>query len=409
MFVLMTKIKLGIAFFSFFLLNNCSSQNNTVIPQQQTINNKQQTNIITGAERLDILLPLIKDKRVALLVNQTSMVSSSHLVDTLLTYKINIKRIFAPEHGFRGSADAGEHVRDSVDAKTKIKIISLYGDKKKPSAEDLKDVDVMIFDIQDVGARFYTFISSLHYLMEACADNNKQLIVLDRPNPNGWYIDGPVLKKEFQSFVGVDPIPVVHGLTVGEYAQMVNGEKWLPNATQCNLKVIECLNYNRTMHYSLPVKPSPNLPNDMAVYNYASICYFEGTDISVGRGTDYPFQMIGAPQITVRNFSFTPQSKLGAKNPPHINQVCFGWDLRRVNTSKGEINLSYLLKTYATFPDTVKYFLANGFFDKLAGTDELRKQIITGKSETEIKASWKNGLDEYKKMRKKYLLYKDFE
>ncbi len=404
MFAFMFRIKLIGAFIFLLFMNSCSSQPATHHPSPITHHQ-----ITTGAERLDILLPLLKDKRVALLVNQTSMVGATHLVDTLLSYKINIKKIFAPEHGFRGSADAGEHVRDSVDAKTRIKIISLYGDKKKPSAEDLKDVDVMIFDIQDVGVRFYTFISSLHYLMEACAENNKELIVLDRPNPNGWYVDGPVLKKEFQSFVGVDPIPVVHGLTVGEYSQMVNGEKWLPIGEQCSLKVVECLNYNHTISYSLPVKPSPNLPNDAAIYNYPSICYFEGTDISVGRGTDYPFQMIGAPSITVRNFSFHPESKPGAKNPPHLNQVCFGFDLRRVNTSKGEINLSYLLKTYAAFPDTSKYFLPNGFFDKLAGTGELRKQIIAGKTEEEIEASWKAELTEYKAKRKKYLLYKDFE
>ncbi len=409
MFVLMTKIKLTISFFCLFLFNSCNSQSATSVSQPQTINNRPAIGITTGAERLDILLPLLKDKNVALLVNQTAMVGGTHLVDTLLAYHINIKKIFAPEHGFRGSADAGEHVRDSVDAKTKIKIISLYGGKKKPSAQDLKDVDVMIFDIQDVGVRFYTFISSLHYLMETCEENNKQLIVLDRPNPNGWYVDGPVLEKKFQSFVGVDPIPVVHGLTVGEYAQMVNGEKWLPNGMQCNLKVVECLNYNHTMRYSIPAKPSPNLPNDVAIYNYPSICYFEGTDVSVGRGTDYPFQVVGAPQISIRSYSFTPQSKPGAKTPPHLNKVCYGFDLRNVNTDKAEINLSYLTKTYAVFSDTAKYFLPNLFFDKLSGTDELRKQIIAHKTETEIKASWKNGLDDYKTKRKKYLLYKDFE
>ena len=369
----------------------------------------QKSEIICGAEQLEKLLPLIREKNVALLVNQTSVVGLTHLVDTLLTYNIKVKKIFAPEHGFRGSADAGEHVRDSIDEKTKIKIISLYGDKKKPSTDDLKNIDVVVFDVQDVGARFYTFISTLHYLLEACAENNKQLIVLDRPNPNGWYVDGPVLKKEFQSFVGVAPIPVVHGLTVGEYAQMVNGEKWLPDGKTCNLKVIACLNYNHTMHYDLPVKPSPNLPNATAVYNYPSICYFEGTDISVGRGTDFPFQMVGAPTFKERDFSFTPQSKPGAKNPPHVNQVCFGFDLRRVNTTQPGINLSYLLKTYAAFSDTSKFFLPNGFFDKLAGTDELRKQIIAGKTEEEIKTSWKKDLEVYKAMRKKYLLYKDFE
>ncbi|MFN8321035.1 MAG: DUF1343 domain-containing protein [Chitinophagales bacterium] len=369
----------------------------------------QKKYIVTGAERLNEYLPLLKEKHVALLVNQTAVVGRTHLVDTLLTYGVDIRKIFAPEHGFRGSADAGEHVADKVDAKTNIPIISLYGDKKKPSAEDLADIDLLIFDIQDVGARFYTFISSLHYLMEACAENDKELLVLDRPNPNGWYIDGPVLKKEFQSFVGLDPIPVVHGLTVGEYAQMVNGEKWLPNGVACKLAVITCLKYDHTQHYSLPVKPSPNLPNDIAVYLYPSICFFEGTDISVGRGTSTPFQVIGSPSLKVKDFTFTPGSKPGAKNPPHLTKVCFGYDLRNNDRSVGALNLSYLLKTYTDYNDASKYFLPNNFFDKLAGTDELRKQIIAGKSEAEIRAGWKKDLDAYKKMRKPYLLYKDFE
>jgi uncharacterized protein YbbC (DUF1343 family) len=396
----MNKLKITIVFFYCLFIYACNAQ---------PTGNKPATQLLCGAERLDELLPLLQNKRVALLVNQTSMVGETHLVDTLLSGQVNIKKIFAPEHGFRGSADAGEHVRDTVDSKTKLKVFSLYGDKKKPSNQDLKDVDVVVFDIQDVGARFYTFISTLHYLMEACAENNKELIVLDRPNPNGWYVDGPVLKKEFQSFVGVDPIPVVHGLTVGEYAQMVNGEKWLPAGAQCNLKVVACKNYDHAMRYKLPVKPSPNLPNEMAIYNYPSICYFEGTDISVGRGTDAPLQMIGAPAIKARNFSFTPKSTAGAKSPPHMNQVCFGWDLRRENANKAGINLSFLQRTYAAHSDTSKYFLPNGFFDKLAGTDELRKQIIAGKTEAEIKASWKSDLDDYKKKRKQYLLYKDFE
>lgn len=365
--------------------------------------------IVCGAERLDEVKELLKDKRVALMVNATSMVGSTHLVDTLLTYNISIKKIFAPEHGFRGDADAGEHVKDSVDAKTKIKIISLYGDKKKPTNQELKDVDAVVFDIQDVGVRFYTYISSLHYLMEACAANDKELIVLDRPNPNGWYVDGPVLKKEFQSFVGVDPIPVVHGLTIGEYAQMVNGEKWLPDGAQCKLKVVTCQNYTHLTRYNLPVKPSPNLPNEVAVFNYPSICFFEGTDISVGRGTDNPFQVIGSPLITVRNFSFMPKSKPGAKNPPHLNQVCFGFDLRRVNIFKAGIDLSYLIKTYQAFGDTSKYFLPGNFFEKLAGTADLCKQLKEGKTEAEIKQTWQADLIEFKKKRKAYLLYKDFE
>lgn len=404
-------MKLNLVFLLPFLVffSECHSQNAAAPSVHKLAKAKDEVRIICGAERMQEYLPLLQNRNVALLVNQTSMVGETHLVDTLLAQDVRIKKIFAPEHGFRGSADAGEHVRDSVDAKTKIKIISLYGDKKKPSNDDLKNVDVMIFDVQDVGARFYTFISTLHYLMEACADNNIELIVLDRPNPNGWYIDGPVLKKEFQSFVGVDPIPVVHGLTIAEYAQMVNGENWLPDGKQCKLKIISCLNYDHSMRYSLPVKPSPNLPNAGAVYLYPSICFFEGTDISVGRGTDAPFQMIGSPNITVRNFSFHPESRPGAKSPPHVDQICFGYDLRWIGNDAPGINLSYLLDTYKAINDTSKYFLPNGFFDKLAGTDELRKQIIAGKSEAEIKASWKPDLEIYKAKRKKYLLYKDLQ
>ncbi len=397
---------LSLVCFFLVLVNACNSR--PVIKQKPAAPVVLEQ-LVCGAERLDVLLPLLGNRKVALLVNQTSMVANSHLVDTLLSLKVNIRKIFAPEHGFRGEADAGEHVKDSIDSKTKIKIISLYGDKKKPSNANLKDIDVVVFDIQDVGARFYTFISSLHYLMEACAEHDKELIVLDRPNPNGWYVDGPVLKKEFQSFVGVDPIPVVHGLTVGEYAQMVNGEKWLKDGTQCRLKVVECNNYTHSTRYKLPVKPSPGLPNEVAIYLYPSLCFFEGTNISVGRGTDYPFQMIGAPEITVRNFSFNPKSIATARNPPHVNKVCFGFDLRRESIARPGINLSYLLKAYSAYPDTSVFFLPTSFFDKLAGTDELKKQIKSGKSEAEIKASWQADLEAYKKLRKKYLLYPDFE
>lgn len=404
----MVKCKVFLLSVFVLFLTACGAQPGA--PKSATGNKAlQQSGVTCGAERLDEILPLLKDKRVALMVNGTSLVGKTHLVDTLLSAGVNIKKIFAPEHGFRGDADAGEHVRDSVDATTKIKIISLYGDKKKPTKQELRDVDVVIFDIQDVGVRFYTYISSLHYLMEACADNETELMVLDRPNPNGWYVDGPVLKKEFKSFVGVDPIPVVHGLTIGEYAQMANGEKWLDNEAQCKLKVISCLNYTHATRYKLPVKPSPNLPNETAVFNYPSICYFEGTDVSVGRGTDNPFQVIGSPLITVRNFSFVPKSKPGAKNPPHLNQVCFGYDLRRVNTYAAGINLSYLINAYAAFSDTSKFFLPGNFFEKLAGTSDLRQQLKTGKTEAEIKESWKADLDAYKKKRRQYLLYKDFE
>ncbi|MBK8657639.1 MAG: DUF1343 domain-containing protein [Bacteroidetes bacterium] len=363
----------------------------------------------TGAERMEAYIPAIKGKNIALLVNQTSIVGNVHLVDTLLSSGIKIKRIFAPEHGFRGSADAGEHIEDGKDAKTGLKVISLYGDKKKPSNEDLKDVEVLVFDIQDVGARFYTFISSLHYLMEACAEKNIDLMVLDRPNPNGWYVDGPLLERKFQSFVGVDAIPVVHGLTVGEYAQMVNGEGWLKDGMRCKLTVISCDNYSHKMRYSLPVKPSPNLPNDLAVYLYPSLCYFEGTDVSVGRGTNYPFQLFGSPNFAVRNFSFVPKSMEGAKNPPHMNKVCFGVDLHRSGYSAPGIQLNHLLYAFKNFSDTSKFFLHNNFFDKLWGTDKVRKMIVEGKSEEYIKLSWQSELQLYKKLRKKYLLYPDFE
>ena len=366
---------------------------------------------ITGAERLDQLLPLIKGKNVALLVNQTSVCGSTHLVDTLLASGIKIKKIFAPEHGFRGNADAGEHVNDSVDAKTGIPVVSLYGKKAKPSKDDLEGIEVIIFDIQDVGARFYTFISSLHYLMEACSENNKQLIVLDRPNPNGWYVAGPVLKKEFQSFVGVDPIPVVHGLTIGEYAQMVNGEKWMHNGAQCNLKVISCLRYEHKMRTDLLIKPSPNLPNWKAILLYPSLCFFEGTNVSVGRGTDAPFQVIGSPKTKFEGaYEFTPESKPGAKNPPFANQKCYGRNLQNVYLpNHGEFTFQYVIDMYKLYTDKNDFFLKTGFFDKLCGTDEIRKLIEEGKSEKEISAAYQKELDAYKLKRKKYLLYKDFE
>lgn len=402
LYIMHIKYVFSLLFFAQFLA--CSAEQ-----PKKNLQVDKGKEIVTGAARTEQYLPLLKDKRVALLVNQTSMVGDAHLVDVLFAQKVNIKKIFAPEHGFRGSADAGEHVRDSVDSKTGIPIISLYGDKKKPSNEDLKNIDVVIFDVQDVGVRFYTFISTLQYLMEACAENKKELIVLDRPNPNGWYIDGPVLKKEQQSFVGLAQIPVVHGLTIGEYALMTNGEKWLKNGATCQLTVITCENYTHTSRYSLPVKPSPNLPNDVAIYLYPSLCFFEGTDVSVARGTDYPFQAFGSPKISIRNFSFTPRSVAGAKNPPHENRVCFGFDLRRMTTNAPGISLSYLLTAYKNHTDTSSFFLKNNFFEKLAGNTDLRKQVIEGKSEQEIRATWQADILDYKKRRKQYLLYKDFE
>jgi uncharacterized protein YbbC (DUF1343 family) len=363
--------------------------------------------ITPGAERLHGLLALLHDKKVALMVNQTSTVGETPLVDTLLAYGINIKKIFAPEHGFRGKADAGESLNDSIDAKTGLPVISVYGKKKKPTADDLADVDIVVFDIQDVGARFYTFISSLHYLMEACAENNKKLIVLDRPNPNGWYVEGPVLKKEFQSFVGLDPVPVVYGLTIGEYAQMINGEKWLPDGMQCTLMIIPCQNYDHTDQFSLPIKPSPNLPNAAAIALYPYLCFFEGTNVSVGRGTDLPFQVIGSPKTKFDGaYEFTPQSKPGAKEPPFLKQKCYGYAL---SPSNQKSSFHYVLQMYKLYADRDDFFLKNNFFDKLAGTGEIRKMIIAGKTEDEIKASYSKDLEAFKLIRKKYLLYKDFE
>ena len=364
--------------------------------------------ITPGAERTGQYLMLLQGKRVALLINQTAIVDNTHLIDTLLASGIVIKKIFSPEHGFRGDADAGASVNDSVDHKTGIPVISVYGKKKKPSVADLADVDIVVFDIQDVGARFYTFISTLHYLMEACAENNKQLIVLDRPNPNGWYIDGPMLKKEFQSFVGVDPVPVVYGMTIGEYAQMVNGEKWLPEGEQCKLKVIPCMHYEHSFTFSLPVKPSPNLPNSRAISSYPYLCFFEGTNISVGRGTNSPFQLYGSPKTKFSGaFEFTPASMPGAKDPPFLNQTCYGFEF--YPNEKDLTCFGLVIKMYNLYPDKTDFFLKNNFFDKLAGTDEIRKMIIAGKTEREIRDFYQKDLEAFKAKRKKYLLYKDFE
>ena len=363
--------------------------------------------IICGAERLDQLLPLIKGKRIALMVNQTAVLGNTSLVDTLHTLGADIKKIFSPEHGFRGNADAGASVKDSVDTKTGLPVISVYGKKKKPTTADLSDVDIVIFDIQDVGVRYYTFISSLHYLMEACAENNKELIVLDRPNPNGFYVDGPVLKKEFQSFVGIDPMPVVYGMTIGEYAQMVNGEKWLAGEAHCKLKVITCLGYDHSLTFALPVNPSPNLRHPDAISLYPYLGFFEGTNISVGRGTDEPFRIIGSPKTRFKGaFEFTPKSMPGAKEPPFLNEVCYGYSLK---PGKPLSCFHYVLTMYKLYTDKDEFFLKNNFFDKLAGTDEIRKMIIADKNEHEIKASYSEELEAFKVKRKKYLLYKDLE
>lgn len=367
--------------------------------------------IKTGAEQTDLYLPQLKNKTVAVLVNHTATIKQTHLVDSLLKLKIKVKKIFCPEHGFRGDADAGEHVKNAKDKKTGLPIVSLYGANKKPKPADLKGIDLVIFDIQDVGARFYTYISSMHYMMEACAENNVEFIVLDRPNPNGFYIDGPILKKENKSFIGMHPIPIVHGLTIGELAQMINGEKWLENSVKCKLTVVPCLNYTHKTMYELPIKPSPNLPNANSILLYPSVCLFEGTVISVGRGTLQPFEIIGHPSLSDTLYSFTPVAIEGAsKNPPFKDQLCYGYKLCMISDdikSIKQLNLTYLLKVYNEFGDKPKFF--TNFFRLLAGTDELQKQIEQGLSEEEIRKSWKREINVYKHLRKNYLLYEDFE
>ncbi len=367
--------------------------------------------VITGAEQVQEYVPLIMKKKIGVVANQTSLVGKTHLVDLLLSVNLDVIKIFTPEHGFRGDAADGELVNNSTDVLSGLPIVSLYGLHKKPTRDDLKDVDVLVFDMQDVGARFYTYIGTLQYVMEACAENKKQLIVLDRPNPNGHYVDGPVLDKKFASFVGMNPIPVVHGLTMGEYAQMLNGEKWLSGGATCSLKVVKVKNYTHKTLYKLPVRPSPNLPNMTAVYLYPSLCFFEGTVVSVGRGTDYPFQILGYPGFNEGPFAFTPKSIKGVSvKPPYENVECKGFDLREfgdnyIPTIK-QLYLFWLKNLFDNYQTKEKFFTE--YFDKLAGTDQLRKQIMEGKTEDEIRKSWQPELNKYKQMRKKYLLYDDF-
>ncbi len=361
--------------------------------------------IRTGADNYEKYLPLLKNKKAGIVTNQTGILTNkTHLVDFLLEKKIAIQTIFAPEHGFRGTADAGEHIVDGKDAQTGLSIISLYGDNKKPKPAQLAGIDVMIFDLQDVGARFYTYISSLHYVMEACSENGIPLIILDRPNPNGSIVDGPLLEKEFTSFVGMHPIPLLHGMTIGEYGKMINGEKWLKNAAQCKLTVIPCVNYNRKMQYSLPVKPSPNLPNDQSINLYASLCFFEGTNVSVGRGTEKQFQIYGSPFLAKNNFTFTftPKPNFGAKDPVHNGKECFGEDLSSY-PKLTRLELKWLIKAYQNTGDKTKFF--NSFFTKLAGTKKLQTQIENGTPESKIRQTWQKDLTSFKKMRTKYLIY----
>ncbi len=379
----------------------------------------QTQQIIPGDEKMELYLPLLQGKKVAVFANQTSVIKGSHIVDTLVKKGVDVVVIFGPEHGFRGTADAGEHVLDGIDSKTGIPVISLYGDHKKPTKDDLKGVDVILFDIQDVGVRFYTYISSLQYLMEAALDQNKPLIILDRPNPNGFYIDGPVLDTAFRSFVGMQPVPIVYGMTIGEYALMLYGEKWLQLNTYNEQKkklitVISCKNYTHDSKYALPVNPSPNLREMQSIYLYPSLCFFEGTVISEGRGTSTPFQVFGHPDLPHRLYSFTPLPNEGAKSSKCFYKKCYGWILSGsekevLDLLDKKIQLQYLIKAYQQFPGKDSFFLKNNFFNKLAGNDRLMRQIKEGVTESEIRKSWNPALDSFKVVRKKYLLYKDFE
>lgn len=365
-------------------------------------------NIKTGAEATGEYLPLLKGKRVAVLTNQTGIIGKSHLVDSLVSLKINIVAILSPEHGFRGDADAGEHVSSSVDPKTGIPIKSLYeGNTGKPSADLMKTIDVLVFDLQDVGVRFYTYLTTMARMMEACAENGVQMIVLDRPNPIGFYVDGPILDMKYKSGVGWLPIPTVHGMTLGELAGMINGEKWLKDGIQCNVKVIKCANYTHASMYQLPVKPSPNLPDMRSIYLYPSTCYFEATPVSLGRGTPHAFQMYGHPNMKGYSYSFTPRSIPGAKFPPQLNNECFGVDLRTTPSieeiNKAGINLEYVIDAYKNLNLDDHYF--RSFFELLIGQGYVRKMIKEGKSAAEIKAMWAGDVAKFKEQRRPYLLY----
>ena len=402
----------------------CKSQSEKKVPVTEEVETASiLKEIILGADQVEEYLPLLKNKKIGIVANQTSILYLKnegqnengiqkkidlriHLVDYLYNQKINIQRVFAPEHGFRGKADAGELVNDGVDTKTGLAIISLYGKNKKPSSQQLEGIEMMIFDIQDVGARFYTYISTLHYTMEACAEANIPLLILDRPNPNGHYIDGPILEKQHKSFVGMHPVPVVHGMTIGEYAQMINGEGWLENALKCDLTIIKLKNYTHQTEYSLPIKPSPNLPNDAAINLYPSLCFFEGTPLSAGRGTEMQFQIFGDPNLPVKfyPFTFTPQANEGAKYPKFKNELCQGMDLRG-NKKLSKLNLELLIKAYTSTGKKKEFF--NPFFTKLAGTTQLQEQIEKGYTYREIRKTWLVGLEDYEIRRAKYLLYKN--
>lgn len=363
--------------------------------------------VVTGAERTDQYVDKLRGKKVGILTNHTGLIEKTHLVDSLISSGINVKTVFAPEHGFRGSADAGENVESYTDPRTGVRVVSIYGSNKRPKDNYIKDLDIIIFDIQDVGLRYYTYLSSLHYMMEACAANGRELIIFDRPNPNGFYVDGPILEPKYKSFVGMHPIPVVHGMTLGELALMINGEGWLEGKVKCDISIVKCLNYTHRTKYELPVKPSPNLPNMRSVYLYSSLCFFEGTPLSIGRGTSFPFQIYGHPALPDEGFYFTPQSTEGAKNPPLKDKKCYGHDLRQTPSDEKlwqeGIDLSYIVDSYRIIGGGDKFFLP--IFNLLTGTGYIKEMIIAGASARQIEERWRDDVEKFRNQRKPYLLY----
>lgn len=412
---ILSYLSFSFLYFSFILLQACGLKGEQKAVQysidSMSHSGQVYKSIQPGAEQVARYVPLLKNKRVGLVVNHSSRVGDKHLIDTLLSLEVDIAKIFTPEHGFTGKADAGEKVEDSQRAE--IPLISLYGEKRIPEDEDLDGLDILLFDIQDVGVRFYTYISTLHYVMETAADNNIPLIVLDRPNPNGHYVDGPVLEAEFKSFVGMHPIPVVYGMTIGELAYMINGEAWLKNGVECDLSVIKMANYTHLMPYSPPLPPSPNLKSDLAITLYPSLCFFEGTPVSVGRGTDNPFTLFGHPSFKDMSFEFTPMPKEGALKPKLNGELCYGMDLSNLSwvdfRARGKLELTWLINSYQAWGDEEPFFNANGWFDQLAGTQKFRTMLQNGFSESDIRKSWEVDLYKFMSLRKKYLLYKDFE
>lgn len=419
--------------------SNLTCNSRTITTAGPTITDQSDTNaILPAAYRFDKYLPLIKGKSVAIFANQTTIVGNKHLIDTLKSLGVTAKKVFSPEHGFRGTADAGEKVGNYTDSKTGVAIISLYGSKRKPSAEDVKDIDILMFDMQDIGVRYYTYISSLQDYIEAAITYKKPLIILDRPNPNGFYVDGPVLNMKYKSFIGMQPIPAVYGMTMGEYAKMIIGEKWIDlkntqpaiytdedkrssiDLTRCSITIIKCGNYDHNSKYALPVKPSPNIPDMQSVYLFPSTCFFEGTVLSEGRGTAKPFQWFGHPSLPKNLFSFTPNPTEGAKNSKLYGQLCYGWDLsgtvdKVLHETNGRLQLKWLLEAYRLFPQKDSFFIIpksgnmeESFFNKLAGNNDLWQQVKAGISEEDIRKSWEPKLTEFKAIRKKYLIYKDF-